>query len=1264
MQKITEIRLLNGGVDAQTAINLIEKNMVVNAVNVRRGLSSEQKDNEIQAIQDSAEVSLLTSLLGDEQVGANKFVLVGKTAYDETRKLYLFYQSTPKNLIVELDTFNNTAVVIRRDTSNIFNLTSSSYVSASVNNNLLIWASGNEEVMYTNLTTNINVANRSQVTLITEPVVPPLMVKRISDSSKTNILQEKTMQFSIRIKNADNLLSVLNFRSETIIPRKKLEGVSSLGLLNGVEITFHPDSIIPSNWSQIDIIAKYVEENVYYVIKSYKSSVSTDATEVANFISGSSHLTYQFWGDNIVETLDSASATKLFDSIPIKSSHVAVADNRLLLANNTEGYDTTTSNPIVDVTLNEFDASTSGFWEAHDVYCLVSCNLDLLPDTKNCFYASFVICSGSGTSFKMYSLPREYNKLRFQTETGIVDSTTKLLLRHATLTEGTSILEKNYFYNIPYTSGIESLIMLDTPNTWSSSGLPPFTGWHSASGDANTDDVLKILSQIHETDVKQRSGSYDYMGIFKVRSADSLSSSSTNTQLYISSSPSVKYDAFYLSPSDYHYRFFMPNSAYDYGIKYYDSALRSSGSEKLGSFTTRSYNPQSRKLVESVEFDLPIASANIPSWAKYYSLTMSKNKSCQRFINFSPDLIKAAFRENDGSISIQGDAINNIAGKSFFGLAIPLQSLTRDNIGYEYTEGDTILLSTVGSVTSLPNEKEFSFPIKGIYNGHIIIDSGDLSKDENNVGAYLSSAIPQIEFDSSGAYCFFRPSGLFDNYYKRRQERIFATILVGQQTDIQQYEIGAVGPVETGISFKYLGALYIDPSLDRRKFIFNGDCYTQSRASYGGAFTALSIRPNENGGVYRSVWVDIFGRIAPFDSVGQKVVPTQIRWGNASNALSQVNGISSFDSSDYKVIDLNSKSINAMEVANNVGSYNGNMLLVWTNNNTYMAAVGKQEMYNANGDTGAIASAPNVINTINQLNGGWGCMSPRSVALGKQGVFWVDINKKAVLHMLGSEISEISNDKAKRVFNTILKDVENINNATTNAMVISGAYDNKHNQYLVHFPDTNIVGIDNKPPLPSLNNDSFIKTAPNPLDFYYKESSVYIYDADIKAWSSVRFDNEEAMSINNKLYSWNPVLHKLYENNIGSSTSKSIIAIPFNDKYPATKSPLALKITASVPPDETYIVTKESLGVSITGDSTIQVASTSDWIDREGEYMCYITRDRLTFGNTEGGGLPTFDEAGVKGDRPKGKCLFVVMAWWQDFSLTSVSMVNEVSSGH
>lgn len=1263
MQKITEIRLVNGGVDAQTSINLVEKNMVVNAVNVRRGLSDEQKDNEIQSIKDSAEVSLLSSLLGDERVGSNQFTLVGKTSYDETHKMYLFFQSTPKNIIVELDTLTNGAVVIRRDTSNIFNFTSSTYVSATVNNNLLIWASGNTEVMYTNLTTNVNVSNKKEVTLITEPIVPPLMVKRISDSSKTNILQEKTMQFCIRFKNSDNLISVLNFRSETIIPRKKLEGVSSLGLLNGVEITFHPDSIIPSNWAQIDIVAKYVDENIYYVIKSYKSDVAADAAQVSSFISGSSSLVYQFWGDNIIETLDSASASKLFDSIPIKSSHVAIADNRLLVANNTEGYDTTTSNPIVNVTLNEFDTSTSpSYLNACQVYLLVSCNLDLLPDTVNCFYGSFVICTGSGSTFKMYSLPKQYNKLRFQTEFGLVDSSTKYYLRYATNKDNTTTVQKGTFYNLPKYTSTESLVLLDSPTTWVYTGLPAFTGWHSATGNIQTDDVLKVLSQIHETQVIQRSGSYDYMGVFKVSMADIFDSG--YTQLNLISDSSIKYDAFYPFSGGSKYRFFMPDSIYDYGIKYYDEALRSSGVEKLGSITIPKDKVISRKLIESIQFEMPIGSANIPDWAKYYSLTMSKNKSCQRFINFSPDLIKAAFRDNDGAIVFEGDGINNIAGKSFFGLAIPLQSFSNDNIGYEYTEGDTIKL-VVGQLHYSDYNKYFSFPIKGIYNSHIIIDSGALSTDENNIGAYLSTGVSQIQISGSDAKLNFFDT--YNNLYTKRQERIFATILVGQQTDSQQYEIGAVGPVSDfppPFGYRYLGALFIDTSLDRRKFIMQGDTYTQSRSSYGGAFTALSIRPNENGGVYRFVWVDIFGRIAPFDSVGQKYVPTQIRWGNALNALSKVNGISSFDASDYKVIDLNSKSINAMEVANNVGSYNGNMLLVWTNNNTYMAAVGKQELYNANGDTGAIAAAPNVINTINQLNGGWGCMSPRSVALGKQGVFWVDIKKRAVLHMLGSEISEISNNKAKRVFGRILKDIESINSSTSNALMISGAYDNKHNQYLVHFPDSSVSGVDNKPVLPSLNSDSIIKTAPNPIDFYYREPSVYMYDADIKAWSGVRFDNEEPMSINNQVYSWNPITHKLYENNQASSTKKSIIAIPFNDKYPATKAPLAIKLNASTPPSETYIVAKESPSVTFDNDATIQVATTSDWIDREGEYMCYVTRDRLTFGDTEGGDLPTFDEASVKGDRPKGKCLFVVMVWWEDFSLTSVSLANEISSGH
>jgi hypothetical protein len=122
-----------------------------------------------------------------------------------------------------------------------------------------------------------------------------------------------------------------------------------------------------------------------------------------------------------------------------------------------------------------------------------------------------------------------------------------------------------------------------------------------------------------------------------------------------------------------------------------------------------------------------------------------------------------------------------------------------------------------------------------------------------------------------------------------------------------------------------------------------------------------------------------------------------------------------------------------------------------------------------------------------------------------------------------------------------------------------------------------------------------------------------------------------------------------------------MITIPFNDKYPATKAPLALRLDATRAPDEVWVQADTNTRFDLLSGSvgSVQVANVGDWQYREGDWLCYVLRDRMSRNATS----PTdWNVSGLNGTRLKGKNLSVVLIWYKTnghFSATSCSLAYE-----
>jgi len=172
----------------------------------------------------------------------------------------------------------------------------------------------------------------------------------------------------------------------------------------------------------------------------------------------------------------------------------------------------------------------------------------------------------------------------------------------------------------------------------------------------------------------------------------------------------------------------------------------------------------------------------------------------------------------------------------------------------------------------------------------------------------------------------------------------------------------------------------------------------------------------------------------------------------------------------------------------------------------------------------------------------------------------------------------------------------------------------------------------------------------------------WVFNFVSKSWTSSFFSKREYFNLNSRVFSWSFDDQKVYEEGIvslGVPEFDSLVAIPFNDNYPLVKSPLSLKLDATTAPSEVWIVANTNTRFDLGGgDGSIMVANISDWKYREGDWYCYILRDRMS----KGGNFLNWDARGLNGTRLKGKQIYVVLVWKKEqgtFSATSCALSYE-----
>jgi hypothetical protein len=687
-------------------------------------------------------------------------------------------------------------------------------------------------------------------------------------------------------------------------------------------------------------------------------------------------------------------------------------------------------------------------------------------------------------------------------------------------------------------------------------------------------------------------------------------------------------------------RAFFPNSSYEYGIDYYDEALRKSGVKKINTFNVPAYNPLNKQLLEKVIFNTTNTQASgvIPNWAKYYSICVAKNNKASNFISFIPDMMRFAYKNSDGVLVY--DQNESSTKLEYYGLAIPLSSLYKDGLGYSYAAGD---LCELNLVDSLGAAQTYTYPVLNAIDGYVI-----LGADRATMINYTSYQGNQITI----AYSSGPGSGHFTYPNRRFQKNIFVTIYTPVLTAPSQYEVAMFGEITSSTTF---GA----PFNTSGSTLF-GDTYTQSRDAEGGSQMMLSKARYE---INQINWIHDFGRIAPIDNIGQKQLTNSIRWSNVKLPNSNVNGLSTFDALDETSVDQSSGPITTIFLSSKEANQGGRMLVL-CNSGSYIALIGQQQIYSAD-QTPALTSSAGVLGTILPLTNLWGCISPQSVVGYKGIVFWADALNREIIQFAGDGASPISQQKAGFLWNQVFRNLP-FDDSENSAVNIKCGINPYTFELFVTCPN------------PGLSPKQYPgNCGDNRINQYIGDKSVsYVYNWQSNSWQGAYEDNpDQWIRVGDDVFTvgsqYNPSLGlkllKEFDNTTGQFNQLSIntgwVTVPFASTYPATIEPLALILMGQPRTISSIVYARDNSSIVNNNLTQVTKISSGNYDMREGEMFSSVYRNRLSNNattNTE------YDNQNLIGDRIRSKTIWAQINLFtgDQISLQGIRLEVKQSSGH
>ena len=606
---------------------------------------------------------------------------------------------------------------------------------------------------------------------------------------------------------------------------------------------------------------------------------------------------------------------------------------------------------------------------------------------------------------------------------------------------------------------------------------------------------------------------------------------------------------------------FKSGGTYQYGIIFRDRYKRVIGNVFTNNtmrFTVpkRDYSDTTYYTHLALTLSNAAASSEIPDTAYYYEFVITKNLKTRFFMQAKSGGMKYAIKDPvTGVISYQDTFVS-----SAYGLAFDAKYLNAAGMGYSFQEGDILNVIQSASAT------QYSLAVIGIDGNYIISKLQDL-------GSFATQ--PDIIFE------------IYSPYKELTSEPFWTTG--------QTYAV--TNPTQSGRLYSSLG----------------GNIYGDVTRYISGVAPVTYYSENMSPiAKYWKQWNTNSGE-ANFAINSEAVTKyTAVRYSNVIIEGSQTNGLSTFDALDEKILPADLGKLSKLQNTSKVEEQ-GNIMLAIGEQETASCYIGEVQLVGA-AQNAFIASAPNVIGTVNVLKGSFGTVNPESVVEYRGNVYWLDMNNGRVIQYSANGLFPISNYKMTRFWKNWCEQFLSLTSTQIEALggrpFVFTEVDPFHDELLFSLPELSDI-----PPKGYIADYRVEPLTPDqqvyivyPFDILDYQAKTVVYDLISNTWrGSYSFTPEGFAALQNQLYSFKDgqtYIHNQSDNQCNFyGVQYTAQIMPVSNMMPSVpKSYNATAVESNVPPtyvllynDYPYIQESDLVDTDFTGNGSNPMGLEGIW---------------------------------------------------------------------
>lgn len=338
----------SAGINSDDAPFAIDVNETVNMQNVRFGSTDKGFTGILESIGGTLLISTPSPSVSFIELG-NTVDVVGN------RDIYAYYNTTTSQHKIEVFDKNSGIIYLALLSSQVtggLNFDKNHPIDGRVVNGIWYFNDNynpprklnidaaikmNNSSYSTTQTAYTNPLEASVITLIRRPSpYPPSVSKQVAGGIRVNNVADFSGQFAIMYDFRDNERCVLSPPSKLINYNTESDTFNEVAIVmtDTTGTVFH----IPQDVQIVNFCVKPSGSPIYFIIRSWDKRIAADATAIVSHNNGITPLNYNFLNDHTGIALDSAYSVNPFDSVPLLCQTLEIGENRLMLSNDLEAY--------------------------------------------------------------------------------------------------------------------------------------------------------------------------------------------------------------------------------------------------------------------------------------------------------------------------------------------------------------------------------------------------------------------------------------------------------------------------------------------------------------------------------------------------------------------------------------------------------------------------------------------------------------------------------------------------------------------------------------------------------------------------------------------------------------------------------------------------------------------------------------------------------------------------------------------------------------